>query len=221
MVVAAKSNSLQCKSFQKSEALKHRSTYILKTLLQKNLICTHCRLLLVYCATQSHQVIQAGCDEDVSLNCPGVDSIDFLSVTWYKVSPSQKFGIIKKRKRDQAPLMYSYARNVSFGENYSLFLPRVKPQDSGTYLCEIGANVGGQSQYPTVDLTVNVADLSPTNAPTNVMNRTQPIQVQELPILWTTAGYAAVALVKIVLSLISIWVLRISFSRKQQRRRCS
>uniref|UniRef100_A0A3Q1EDG0 Uncharacterized LOC110945697 n=1 Tax=Acanthochromis polyacanthus TaxID=80966 RepID=A0A3Q1EDG0_9TELE len=174
-------------------------------------------LLLVYCATQSHQVIQAGCDEDVSLNCPGVDSIDFLSVTWYKHVNSQKFGIIKKRKRDQAPLMYSYARNVSFGENYSLFLPRVKPQDSGTYLCEIGANVGGQSQYPTVDLTVNecvtqadptsqVADLSPTNAPTNVMNRTQPIQVQELPILWTTAGYAAVALVKIVLSLISIWV---------------
>uniref|UniRef100_A0AAQ5Z054 Immunoglobulin domain-containing protein n=1 Tax=Amphiprion ocellaris TaxID=80972 RepID=A0AAQ5Z054_AMPOC len=157
-----------------------------------------------------------------------VDCIDFHSVTWYQLVNGQRFGIIKKRKRDQAPQMYNFARNVSFGENYSLFLPRVKPADSGTYVCGIGANVGGQSQYPTVDLTVNecVTQADPTSqvvvlSPTKAMNTTQSIQVQELPIMWTTAGYVAVALVKIVLSLISIWVLRISFSRKQQRRRCS
>ncbi|XP_023131439.1 uncharacterized protein LOC111572136 [Amphiprion ocellaris] len=186
-------------------------------------------LLLVYCAAQSRQVIQtANCNEDVSLVCPGVDCIDFHSVTWYQLVNGQRFGIIKKRKRDQAPQMYNFARNVSFGENYSLFLPRVKPADSGTYVCGIGANVGGQSQYPTVDLTVNecVTQADPTSqvvvlSPTKAMNTTQSIQVQELPIMWTTAGYVAVALVKIVLSLISIWVLRISFSRKQQRRRCS
>lgn len=183
-------------------------------------------LLLVYCATQSQQVTQADCNENASLQCPGINGMDFISVTWYKLVNGKKFGIIKKRKRDQAPQMYNFTRIVSIGEDYSLFLPRVEPADSGTYMCGIGANIGGQSQYPTVDLAVNecVTQADPTSpvvdlSPTNSMNTTQSIQVQDLTILWAAVGYVAVALVKIVLSLISVWILRITFKRKQQRRR--
>lgn len=174
-------------------------------------------LLLVYCAAQSHQVFRADCNEDVSLKCPGVNTINFLTVTWYKLINGQRSGIIKKRKSDHAPQMYDFHRKASFGEDFSLFLPKVEPADSGIYVCGIGANVGGQSQNPKVELTVNEcvthAQVDPTSqvvdvdvSPTYAMNTTQSIQMQELPFMWTTVGYVAVALVKIVLSLISIWV---------------
>lgn len=185
--------------------------------------------MLVYYAAQRHEVVQADCNEDVSLKCPGVDHMDFLSVAWYKLINGTKLGIVRKRKDDPAPLPYDFPRNGTFGENYSLFLPRVKPEDSGTYECAIGANVGGQNQYPQVPLKVDecVTQADPTTqvlvlSPTSALNTTQANlncdqQIEDLPIMWTAVGYMAVVLVKITLSLISIRVINISSSRQQQR----
>lgn len=42
-----------------------------------------------------------------------------------------------------------------FGEKYSLFIPSVTPEDSGSYECFISAKIGGQNLYLQVGLTVD------------------------------------------------------------------
>lgn len=55
------------------------------------------QLLLVRYATQSLAEIRANCNEDVTLDCPGLPSGDmnFLSLTWYKVSKLFQFFFLK------------------------------------------------------------------------------------------------------------------------------
>uniref|UniRef100_A0A3B5B0W3 Ig-like domain-containing protein n=1 Tax=Stegastes partitus TaxID=144197 RepID=A0A3B5B0W3_9TELE len=165
------------------------------------------QLLLLHFATQSHLLIQADCNENASLSCPGVSSqMNFLAVAWYKVN---KLGIIRIRKSDGRITPYNLSRNASFGHDYSLLMPRVKPEDSGTYECALTANVGGQNLYHQIQLMVQVTALA--------LNATHPNQlcdkqIEDLPVLWTTIGYIAVALVKIIVSLISIWVNMLFYS---------
>lgn len=61
--------------------------------------------------------------------------------------------IIRRRKDQTQPSNFS--RDVSFGEDLSLFLPKVKPEDSGSYKCDIRANVGQRNQEDYVDLKVD------------------------------------------------------------------
>ncbi|TKS76697.1 hypothetical protein D9C73_010787 [Collichthys lucidus] len=135
--------------------------------------------------------------------------MNFLSLTWYKLS-EKRHGIIRFSKNGMSPQNYSFIRPARFGEKYSLFLTSVTPEDSGIYECAISANVGGQNQNLQVNLKVHAcvtdADLT-TKA--NVLNATQPnrisVQAEDLPLMWTIIGYVAVAIGKMVLSLISIW----------------
>uniref|UniRef100_A0A3Q3KWY2 Si:dkey-109a10.2 n=1 Tax=Mastacembelus armatus TaxID=205130 RepID=A0A3Q3KWY2_9TELE len=180
------------------------------------------KLLLVHYATQAE--IHADCAGDVSLQCPGVDfdSINFISVTWYKISNKTKHGIIRRSKADSSIQSYNYTRETMFGEKYSLLLRSVTPEDSGSYECSISANIGGQNQNLKVDLTVHVcATQDHLTTMTSVFNMTESTlpchkQVDDLPVKWSILGFVAVGLTKIILCLISIWVIRISSSRRRR-----
>lgn len=67
----------------------------------------------------------------------------------------KQHGIIRRDKGDEATQYYNFARPASFGEKQSLLLPRVTPQDSGSYECAISANVRGRNLNLQVDLIVN------------------------------------------------------------------
>lgn len=60
-----------------------------------------------------------------------------------------------KRQGRKQPYTYSSFPQVVFGENYSLMLVSVTPQDSGSYECAINANIGGRNRYEREDLVVN------------------------------------------------------------------
>ncbi|XP_071333243.1 uncharacterized protein [Trachinotus anak] len=189
------------------------------------------KLLLVHYIAQSQAGIQADCSDSVSLSCPAddMDNMDFLSVTWYKLNNKGKVGIIRRSKGDNVTQSYRSIPTAEFGEKYSLLLPSVKPEDSGTYDCAISANIGQQNQNFQVDLTVHecVTQAAPTTAiqeVTPLSNTTQSIlachkQGEELPVMWSVIVYVAVSFVKIILSVISIWVIDCIRSSKQQQRR--
>nr|XP_046253909.1 uncharacterized protein LOC124063869 isoform X2 [Scatophagus argus] len=184
------------------------------------------KLLLVHYATQSPSETRANCNEDVPLQCPGVDidSMNFLSVTWYKFNNHKKHGIIRRGKGVEATQHYNFTRPARFGENYSLLLPSVTPEDSGSYECAISANVGGRNMNLKVDLIVDAcATQTHLTTTTNPVNTTHSNlhcdkQVENLPVLWSIMGYAAVGLIKIILSLFSIWVIRAVRVRSSRRR---
>ncbi|KAK9515068.1 hypothetical protein VZT92_025739 [Zoarces viviparus] len=187
------------------------------------------KLLLVHYATQSQTEIKANCSEDVPVMCPGVDtdSMDFLSVAWYKVNKlnKTKVGIIRRGK-DNKTRLYNTIRspNPSFGEKHSLVIPSVTPEDSGTYECEISATVGQQNQNHEVHLTVHECVTPTDTTMTTVLNTTQPVlscanQEEDMPVMWSIVGYTVVGLTKIVLSLISIWVIQAVHKRSSRRRR--
>ncbi|TNN73330.1 hypothetical protein EYF80_016493 [Liparis tanakae] len=115
-------------------------------------------MLLLHYATQSEPDRYANCHEDVQVMCPGVanDGKEISSVAWYKIN-GEKVGIIR-RGRDNKIKRYSiFVRPLQpqFGERHSLVMPRVTPDDSGTYECEISANIGSQNQNFEVHLKVN------------------------------------------------------------------
>ncbi|KAG7519926.1 CD83 antigen precursor [Solea senegalensis] len=173
------------------------------------------KLLLVHYATQSQRGIEANCNDDVTLKCPhnDIDSMDFLSVIWYKVKDKQKFGLLRKRKGEQVQAKGT----AKLGEKYSLLLFGVTVKDSGTYDCTVMANIGYENLYSEVNLTVHECVTKTVVTPvTTVLNINQstepcPVQVQDLPLMWTIIGFVAVGLLKIVLSLISIWVNKLFF----------
>uniref|UniRef100_A0A3Q3JIJ0 Ig-like domain-containing protein n=1 Tax=Monopterus albus TaxID=43700 RepID=A0A3Q3JIJ0_MONAL len=186
------------------------------------------KLLLVHYATQSQVKVQACCGHKVSLKCPNVDfdTMDFVSMGWYKLNKENKDGIIRRSKGDKSGQHYNFPRNASLDNKYNLLLSNVTPEDSGTYECFIGANVGGQNRYLQVNLTVQVCVTS--QAPLTTLTTMTPDnttesalacskQAEDLPVLWTVSGCVAVGLGKIILCLISIWVFQIICSSRQQR----
>ncbi|XP_068997035.1 uncharacterized protein [Embiotoca jacksoni] len=173
-------------------------------------------LLLVHYSTQDRSKFAADCDQNVSLPC--LDVTSFFTVTWYKLG-ERKQGIIKRSKGDNDTKHFAPRRNASFGERHSLFLPNVKPTDSGSYQCFIHGNLGGKNQFSDVNLVVHecvTQAASPTStsvlttiASTSLCHK----QHQDLPVMWSVIGYVAVALAKIALSLISILVIHIRSSK--------
>ncbi|XP_040008803.1 uncharacterized protein LOC120803881 [Xiphias gladius] len=181
------------------------------------------KLLLVQYTTQTQTGIQAHCNDNVSLECPGgdIDSMDFLSVTWYKLNSDKKHGIVRRGKDDTVTQHYTFRRTAKFGEKYSLFLPSVTPEDSGDYDCSISANIGGQNLNFKVQLTVHEClTQAEVTTVTTVTQSTPPChkQDEELPVMWIIIGYVPVALVKIISCLISIWVIRIRSSKRRKHR---
>ncbi|KAK5609044.1 hypothetical protein CRENBAI_016921 [Crenichthys baileyi] len=177
-------------------------------------------LLLVQITTQSHpREVLKNCNDDVTLECPVLSSMDFFSLTWYKDNTP----IIRRRKH--VTQSSNFSRDAELRENLGLFLPKVKPTDSGTYKCDIKANVGQQNKEGRVSLTVTecVTQIEPTTM-TKTVNSTWsslPLPVKDFPFTWSVTGYLSVAIAKILLSLISIQMLRILSSRRQKNRLCS
>uniref|UniRef100_A0A1A7XEA2 Ig-like domain-containing protein n=1 Tax=Iconisemion striatum TaxID=60296 RepID=A0A1A7XEA2_9TELE len=186
-------------------------------------------LLLVHYTTQSPD-IQKGCREDARLTCSEIEDhgsgMDFIAVIWYKVE-KDNWGILRQRKGEPVDKAqkYGFHREAMMGDKYSLVLPSVTPNDSGIYECEVNAKVGGQNKRSRVQLTVHEC-VSPTE-PTprvntlNVTQSTPPCSVIDMPIAWSLAGYGAVVVIKIILSLLSIWVIHIISSRCQRSTWCS
>ncbi|MEQ2287413.1 hypothetical protein AMECASPLE_012243 [Ameca splendens] len=177
-------------------------------------------LLWVQITAQSRPgEVLKNCNDDVTLECPVFSSMDFYSLTWYKDSTP----IIRKRKHETQTSNFS--RDAEFGENLGLFLPKVEPADSGTYKCDIKANVGQQNKEGHVSLTVTecVTQIEPTTMATTVNSTwsSQTLRLEEFPFTWSVTGYLSVAIAKILLSLISIQILRILSARRQKNRLCS
>lgn len=183
---------------------------------QKELFVT--LLLLHYTTTTSVQEIHANCPEQAVLECTSddLDTWSFLSVSWYKLHSGTNQGIIRKGKGESKTTFLSPDHKARFGENYSLLLPSVTPDDSGTYECAISAKLGGRNQHFKVNLIVNAcatqADLTTQLTTANLTNTTNWDQLhntpaEELPVMWTAIIYLAVALTKVILSLIAIRLL--------------
>uniref|UniRef100_A0A672IUX6 Ig-like domain-containing protein n=1 Tax=Salarias fasciatus TaxID=181472 RepID=A0A672IUX6_SALFA len=99
------------------------------------------------------QDVQVVCGANVTLPCRGIDikQGNFVSVAWYKLV-ERRLGIV--RWSGNSTKHYNYTREARFGQDYSLTLFGVTPEDSGTYACAINAKVGGQNQCLNVSLTV-------------------------------------------------------------------
>ena len=72
-----------------------------------------------------------------------------------QVVNKEKVGIIR-RSKDKEDARYDFDRSPEpmFGEKHSLLLRKVTPKDSGTYECDINANIGGQNLELEVNLVV-------------------------------------------------------------------
>ncbi|XP_068454604.1 uncharacterized protein [Clinocottus analis] len=181
------------------------------------------QILLLHYTTPSETEVFANCYEDFPVMCPAVDidSINFSSLTWYKLHKTKR-GIIK-RERDNTTKWYkNFDRSPKprFGEKHSLLIPRVTPEDSGTYECDIYAKVGGQNLDFKVHLKVH--DCVNDTDVTTVVNTSQPdlqCHKQDMPVMWSIIGYVAVGLAKIILSFISVWVVHAVRTRSSRRRR--
>uniref|UniRef100_A0A8C3AKS6 Si:dkey-109a10.2 n=1 Tax=Cyclopterus lumpus TaxID=8103 RepID=A0A8C3AKS6_CYCLU len=173
------------------------------------------KMLLLHYATQSEPEMYANCYEDVLVMCPGVvvDNMEFSSVAWYKHLNNTKLGIIRRGRDNKTKKYSNFVRSPKprFGEKNSLLMSGVTPEDSGTYECEISANIGGQNQNFEVHLKVNdCGKKTEMTTMTPVLNTTEPDlrchKQEDMPVMWSVMGYMAVGLAKIVSSLISIWV---------------
>ncbi|XP_037335202.2 uncharacterized protein LOC119222561 [Pungitius pungitius] len=173
------------------------------------------QLLLLHSATQSQPETSARCHEDAQMMCPvpNIESLDFFSITWHKLSETKKRLAVIKWKDNVTTLFKNMNRSLEqrFGEKYSLLMPRVTPEDQGTYECEITANLGGRNQNFLVQLTVQECSIHPeTTTMTPESNVTQSIPLyseEDVPAWCSGVGYVAVGLTKIALSLISVWVI--------------
>ncbi|XP_055078952.1 CD83 antigen [Periophthalmus magnuspinnatus] len=180
-------------------------------------------LLVPYSAQEQIVNIEAKCGTDASLPCNADFSTNkYFSLTWYK---HDKEGIIRIALENKQRRYYGFPRDMTLDEqNYSLLLPKVTPADSGRYECAVSAKPGGQNLKLHVMLTVPECEPDVTTSATTVqvgetertlLNVTQP---QHLPLTWSLVGYSAIALTKILLSMMIIWVFHIC--SRPKRRRC-
>lgn len=183
------------------------------------------KLLLVHYTTQSQTYYRADCNTDVSLKCSDNIGMNFISIAWYKFINKKKCGIIRRGPGINSTQRYNFTRPTEFGESFgSLFLPSVTPEDSGIYECAISANIGGQNLNHEINLTVHACMTQPNlTTRTNALNTTQepdlpcPQNDKDLPVMWCIFGYVAVGITKIILSLISIWVIQAIRVRSSRR----
>ncbi|KAM9828492.1 uncharacterized protein LOC133150208 [Syngnathus typhle] len=158
------------------------------------------------CVARSQANGDVECGKDVSLSCLCWDGTDFLFLSWYKMSGQERTFIIKV-DGSWRQIEATRSQRATFGNNHSLHLPAVTPRDSGTYKCVITAKVGGQSKDCTFGLRVQDCGATAATA-TSALNgsRHEEALPLPLPVTWTALGCLAVALVKALVSCISIGV---------------
>ncbi|XP_028666463.1 uncharacterized protein LOC114658608 [Erpetoichthys calabaricus] len=108
----------------------------------------------VHC--QPFEVISTECGSDAILPCVAVQkSSNYRVIYWYKVIASQRNGIVQKTQiRNKVNKYQSFARDIHLSQNESLILPNARPEDSGTYICMLSANIGEANKESLVNLNV-------------------------------------------------------------------
>ncbi|XP_061908030.1 uncharacterized protein LOC133653043 isoform X2 [Entelurus aequoreus] len=160
-----------------------------------NQITLFVQVIAVYYAIPSHAEVRATCDQNVDVDCPCRDSPKFLGLRWYKMSGETRYAIISTSDNENEKS--NFHRPAMFGERNSLHLPRVTPQDSGTYKCIIRAGINRQNKEsctPTPRLNVSNTHVNSSK------------HVEDLPVMWSVLGYLSVSLVKVLLSCATILV---------------
>ncbi|XP_062396798.1 uncharacterized protein LOC134087367 isoform X2 [Sardina pilchardus] len=153
------------------------------------------------------------CYSNVRLPCEaGRVGPKFRSLTWYKVPPvtstSNRTGILRLRGGETT--LYNYTRRVALGPEGQLILPRVTPNDTGTYECLLRANLGGHNLESSVYLSVNACIEPVTEAPIGkdwTAAKSPLLDVLEVPAGWAALAFISLSLLKIILCLVVIKVL--------------
>uniref|UniRef100_A0A3P8X6Q5 Ig-like domain-containing protein n=1 Tax=Cynoglossus semilaevis TaxID=244447 RepID=A0A3P8X6Q5_CYNSE len=175
-------------------------------------------LLLVHSTTQSLEEREANCNDDVELKCPHPDIANFDSVVWYKHHDNKIIGIVVKTVKSGKVSRYDSNSKGTFGDNYSLLLSRVTPDDATIYMCKLNAKLGFQNKEVEVKLTVNEC----VTAWTPVLNSSQPMSrhptYTEIPLVWSLVSYAAVGILKFTISIICVLIVHHQTSRKLKLR---
>ncbi|CAJ1084601.1 uncharacterized protein LOC123975381 [Xyrichtys novacula] len=180
-------------------------------------------MLLLQCTSvQSETESHAKCGDNVTLKCSGVESMEFISVAWYKFDKQKPHGIVRRDKGEDNIQDYNFTRPTVFKEDQSLFLSSVVPDDSGLFECEITADLGHTNLHSKVKLTVNECENELMTTITYEQNSTQTPshgREEDLPVQWSITGVVAVGLAKIILSANIILVTRAvqTWSSRQRR----
>ncbi|KAG9329301.1 hypothetical protein JZ751_023908 [Albula glossodonta] len=144
-----------------------------------------------------------------------------------------KNGVVRKNQNGET-VSYAGARTAMIGDSEELVLPDISPEDSGFYLCHLSAKVGHSNKEsklllnvsecvtqatPTSDSDWHVTDATamPSSHEPCMGETTQVIQISTAQIL---SGFSAVAVVKGLLCVLTIWIL-LAAMRKEERRRLS
>lgn len=180
-------------------------------------------------SSQSLTEINAFCNDNIFLPCTAIQgNRNYRTIIWYKLY--NKTGII--RKSDGETKRYAeYHRAADFGADDSLNLSSVRPEDGGTYQCDIWANIGGKNRDSLIHLNVSdcVAPVYLTTTVTyseNATNKTPQsrLLVEEISTFWSVTAFLLVYLIKIALSLIFIKVfqaIKRKWCRRKQQTWCS
>ncbi|XP_016094870.1 CD83 antigen-like [Sinocyclocheilus grahami] len=175
--------------------------------------------------------VTASCREDVALHCTFHENCqNYTSVTWYKFynnssDRSTTMTILIKSEN----VIQTDKRNdsVSLDKNASLVLRKVAPANSGIYKCLIRAKAGGMNCQNRVRL--NISDCVSTASPiifdfsTKFINESWanisiPLpHVNDDSVLFVLWGCVGLAVSKLVLSTICIWVFK-ELSKLKRRR---
>ncbi|XP_043103000.1 uncharacterized protein LOC122350517 isoform X2 [Puntigrus tetrazona] len=175
--------------------------------------------------------VGANCRDDITLHCNfDKNCRNYTSVTWYKIynNRSDKSTTMKIKKKSENDIKTNkHPDSGSPDKNFSLFLREVSPADSGTYKCLIRARAGGM--YCVNWVRLNITDCVSTASPivfdfsTKIINESWANVSIPWPhlnedsaffILW---GCVGLAVSKLVLSAVCIWVFReLSKFKRQQ-----
>lgn len=159
------------------------------------------------------------CSGDIVLPCFALQKCQkYTSVTWYKLynNSSDKLTMTILIKSENVIQNENHYNSVLLDKNASLILRKVAPADSGIYMCFIRAKVGKMNCHRKIRL--NISDCASTPAifdsSTKFINEswsniTFPMtQVDEKSEHLIICGCIGVAVSKLVLSAVFIWVFK-------------
>ncbi|XP_039535290.1 uncharacterized protein LOC120484304 [Pimephales promelas] len=164
--------------------------------------------------------VTADCRVDIILPCSALQNCkNYTSVTWYKFynNSSDKSTMTILKKSENVIQTDKHNDSVSLDKNASLVLRKVAPSDSGIYKCLIRVKAGGKNCQKSFRL--NISDCVSTPSPiivdfsttkfingswTNISIPVTHVDDSEPSVFW---GCVGLAVSKLVLSAVCIWVL--------------
>ncbi|XP_056585660.1 uncharacterized protein LOC130407043 [Triplophysa dalaica] len=178
---------------------------------------------------QTNRYLMAACKDDIKLPCDALqNSQNFTSVTWYKVHNATHSSVLINEKNIFTPTDKKHD-SVSLGNNASLILWKAAPANSGTFECCLHGKVGYKNSNSYI--TINISDCLSTTLPyfefstqftnsTNlIMNMSNPLtHVDKNADIFIMLAYLGVALSKLLLSVLCIWVFRQHSERRRRQR---